>query len=85
MRLLPYVNTESEDYGMDLRQDIIVASMAYFSMAMYSGMFCLEIYNVYMFLYKQNKYKVYPLTLFYALAVPCTLIRIFGNYLIVWN
>ena len=83
MKLLPNVDIGSGKYGMGVQQDITVITLAYLSIILYTGMLVLEIYNVYKFLYKQKKYKVYPVSLFYALAVPCTILRIISNFLIV--
>ena len=83
MKFLPRVDTESDAYGMDLKQDITVIILTYISIFLYSTMFGLEIYNMYKFLYKQGKYKIFPLTLFYTLATPVTVLRIMMNIWIV--
>ena len=84
MNYLPYIDTSSDQNdGMNRTQDITVIILAYISIFLYLCMFSLELYNVYKFLYKQGKYKVYPVSLFYALAIPITILRIISNLWIV--
>ena len=80
MKLLPCVDTSTDMFKLDTSRDITVAVLIYISLIAYSLMLALEIHNVYFYLLKQGKYKVFPLTLFYALVIPCTLIRIYYNF-----
>ena len=82
MKLLPGIDTENSVYGMSHQQDITIAILAYISILAYLGMLCLEIHNVYFYLLKQGKYKVYPVLLFYLLAIPCTIMRIYNDFYI---
>ena len=43
----------------------------------------MELHNVYFYLLKQGKYRVYPVLLFYLLAIPCTIMRIYSDFYIV--
>ena len=79
MKLLPRVDTSTDDYGLDITKTYIVVSIVYVSIFAYSYMLWLELHNVYFFLYKQRKYKVFCLTLFYILVIPCTILRIIYN------
>ena len=82
MKLLPGIDTQVNEYGMSFSEDITIAVLAYISIFAYLSMLCLELHNVFYYLYKQGKYRVYPLLLFYILAIPCTIIRIIFNCLI---
>ena len=53
--------------------------MAYVSIFLYIALSALAMQNVYKFLYKQKKYKVFPVSLFYSLAIPCAALRLFAN------
>ena len=85
MKLLPYVNTGSDEYGMGIKADITVTILAYLSISIHVSMLFLEIYNVYTFVYKQQKYKVFPVSLFYSIAIPSTILCIYLNLFIVPN
>ena len=66
MRLLPGIDLNELDYDLTKLQAIIIALIAYISIAAYIFLLAFECHNVYFYLYKQKKYKVYPVTLFYA-------------------
>ena len=83
MKLLPDVDTSYDDYGLDITSDIIIVCFAYVSILAYLSMLTLELNNVYYYLFKQGKYKVFCLTLFYTLVIPCTTVRVFTNVFIV--
>ena len=76
MKFLPYLDTEDDALGMGAKEDIAVIIFTYISIILYTTMLALEIYNIYKFLYRQSKIKVFPLTLFYVLATPVTILRI---------
>ena len=79
MRLLPGIDLNELDYDLTEPQAITIASIAYLSIAAYIYLLAFECHNVYFYLYKQKKYKVYPVTLFYAFAIPCCILRIWVN------
>ena len=70
MKLLPGIDLNELDYNLTKPQAITIALIAYLSIAAYIFLLAFECHNVYFYLYKQKKYKVYPVTLFYAFAIP---------------
>ena len=79
MKLLPGIEYNNLDYDLTKSQAITIAVISYFSIAAYSFLLTFECHNVYFFLYRQRKYKVYPVALFYAFAIPCSITRIWVN------
>ena len=79
MKLLPGINLEDLDYDLNKSQAMIITLLAYFSIITYTFLLLFECQNVYFYLYRQKKYKAYPVTLFYAFAIPCSMIRIWVN------
>ena len=68
---------------MTSAQSIKIILLVYISVAFYAVLLALIIYNSYMYLYLQKKYKIFPLSLFYAFCIPMTIFRIFENIWIV--
>ena len=83
MKLLPGIDLDNLDYGLSKSQAIIIVVIAYFSIVAYIFLLLFECHNVYFYLCKQKKYKVYPVTLFYFFTIPCCMVRIWVNYGIV--
>ena len=83
MKFLPSLDVNDESDQMDKRQDIIVICLVYISVLFYSALLVLELHNLYRYLYLQKKFQVFPLTLFYTLSIPCTILRIYGNIWVV--
>ena len=79
MKLLPGVDLSNLDYHLTPSEGIMIACIAYLSITVYSLMFLLECHNGYFYLYKQRKYRVLPVTLFYLFAIPCCMVRIWIN------
>ena len=77
MKLLPSVDiTNPGSSGMNQTESIIVVTLSYLSVLAFTPLLLLGTYNIYTFLVKQRKYQVYPLVLFYLLAMPCLIMRI---------
>ena len=83
MKLLPGLDLYNLDYDLTRTQAVTIALISYFSIAAYTFLLAFECHNVYFYLYRQRKYKVYPVTLFYAFAIPCCITRIWVNFDIV--
>ena len=83
MKLLPGIDFSNLDYQLTPSEGIIIVSIAYFSITVYTIMLILECHNVYYYLIKQHKYRVIPMTLFYLFAIPCCMVRIWMNIYIV--
>ena len=79
MKLLPGIDLDNLDYELSKSQAIIIATIAYFSIGAYIFLLAFECHNVYFYLFKQKKYRVYPVTLFYIFALPCCIARIWAN------
>ena len=57
MKYLPYIDlTDSGSEYMDFWQSVIVISIAYFSVILFSILMVIEIYNLIHILFKQRKY-----------------------------
>ena len=77
MKLLPSVDIDNPGLsGMTRKEAIVLASLSYASVIAFLPLLILALYNIYTFLIRQRKYKVYPLVLFYTLTLPCLLMRI---------
>ena len=83
MKYLPYVDLQKNQYNMGLKEDICLIVFAYISICLYLVLIAIAIQNVYKFLYKQKKYKVYPVTLFYIFAIPNLILRVSSNIFVV--
>ena len=79
MKLLPGLDLKNLDYELSKTQAITIAAIAYFSIGAYIFLLVFECHNVYFYLFKQKKVRVYPVTLFYIFAIPCCIIRIWAN------
>ena len=47
MKLLPDVDTSTDDYGLDITKSYIIAGIVYISILAYTFMLYLELHNVY--------------------------------------
>ena len=83
MKLLPGIDLKDLDYDLNKSQAMIISLLAYFSIITYTFLLLFECHNVYFYLYRQKKYKAYPVTLFYAFAR--LLIKIFKCHEWVFN
>ena len=83
MKYLPYVDLQDDNYNMDRKQQIFLIFLAYLSVLLYLMLLYLAVSNVYKYLYRQKKYKAYPVSLFYAFAIPTITLRIFANIYVV--
>ena len=92
MKLLPSVDISNNSDAMSSKQSLTIVIIVYISVCFYTVLLVLELHNLYKYIYLQKKYKVFPLSLFYALSIPCTLLRIYENiwileinkYLYIW-
>ena len=92
MKLLPSVDTSNNSNNMTYEQNVTIIVIVYVSVICYALLLSLEIHNLYYYIYLQKKYKVFPLSLFYALCIPCTVLRIYENiwivqvnkYILIW-
>ena len=76
MKLLPSVDVDIPGLsGMTKRETIVLVSLSYTSVIAFLPLLILALYNIYTFLIRQRKYKVYPLVLFYTLTIPCLVMR----------
>ena len=64
-----------EETNLNSKQVCLVAFSIYFCFIAFVGLTFMCLYNIYAFLYRQSKWRVFPLTLFYCLALLCLLIR----------
>ena len=66
-------------------ETIVLVLTSYLISLGYFVLLYLAMYNSYYFLYRQKKYKVYPLVLFYVLSIPCIVLRIYHSIWIIEN
>ena len=78
MKVLPGFDLKDEADDMNFTQSLILAIYMYIKIILYTILLCFELLNVYRFLYLRKKYKVLSLSLFYALSIPCTILRLIG-------
>ena len=83
MKLIPSSDITDGTNGMDFNQNLTVAILAYASVLLYSSLLCLEIHNLYRYIYLKKRFEIFPLSLFYGLSVPCTIFRIIMNIWII--
>ena len=76
MKYLPWFELADGTNGMTFDQNLTVTILTYISIILYISLFCMELHNLYRYIYLKRKFEVFPLCLFYALAIPCTFIRI---------
>ena len=79
MKWLPSIDISNNSDQMSPQQSLTIVIIVYISVCFYTALLLLELHNLYKYIYLQKKYKIFPLSLFYALSIPCTLIRIFSN------
>ena len=77
MKFLPSVDiTSAGSEHMDFWESLTVVILAYFSVISFTILLGVEIQNIFTFLFKQRKYQVYSLALFYIMSIPCLIMRI---------
>ena len=82
--LLPCLSSDNHRDQFDDTLSLVgVAITAYICTLMYIMLLVLLFYNVWNFLYKQGKWKVWTLSLFYVLCVVCLIMRIYVTIYIV--
>ena len=75
--VLPCLDVDSEIDQFETRsQRILVALVAYFCATLYFILLVLTSYNMWKFGYKESKWRVWSLSLFYSLATICLILRI---------
>ena len=81
MYLLPDLKYPVDDYPSQFTnaQVIGVAASAYFCSLMFALLLSFTLYNTWMYLIKQGKWRVFSLSMFYALTILCLVIRIIVN------
>ena len=79
MTYLPGLDTNDDCIAMTQGQAVITACICYTTAALFVSIFLLALWNTYFFLYKQRKYKVYPILLFYVLSYTCIMLRIYHS------
>ena len=80
MIYLPGLNTDDECIKMTQGQKIATVLISYTITAIFASIFFLTLWNTYFFLYKQQKYKVYPLLLFYILSFTAIILRMYHSF-----
>ena len=83
MKLLPCIDIPGDTDNMSAKQSITIVILVYISVFFYVALLALELHNLYYYIYLQKKYKIFPISLFYALSIPTTLLRIYENIWIV--
>ena len=79
--ILPDLARDSKDFT--LGQTIAIAIVIYGTVIIFTQLLFFCLYNIYYFLYKQGKWRVFPLTVFYILSVVMCLLRIYGTIIAV--
>ena len=69
MPVLP--DLTAEFWKADFLAALAITILAYLGIVLYSLLFYLALFNIYNFLLKQGKWKVYPLALFYFFSLGC--------------
>ena len=82
--ILPCLDVDSEIDQFETRsQRILVALVAYFCATLFFILLVLTSYNMWKFGYKESKWRVWSLSLFYSLATICLILRIWVNITVV--
>ena len=82
--ILPCLSTDDANNQFDDTSKMVwLAISVYFCTILQCGLLALLIYNIWKFLYKQGKWRVWMLSLFYVLSVICMTMRIFVTYWVV--
>ena len=79
--ILPDLARDSKDFT--LGQTIAIAIVIYGTVIIFTQLLFFCLYNIYYFLYKQGKWRVFPLTVFYILSVAMCIVRIYGTIIAV--
>ena len=61
----------AEFWKQDFLAALAITILAYLGIILYSLLLFLALSNIYNFLLKQGKWKVYPLALFYVFSIGC--------------
>ena len=65
---------------MSENEAISLVIVTYISALVYLAMSTLAIHNTYKYLYLKKKYSVFPICIFYVLAIPLIILRFFENF-----
>lgn len=85
MYLLPGLYYGSDTTYLEKPEAIIVALVAYLSTAQFIGLLIFCCFNVWVYLIKEQKWKVFPLSAFYSLALVTLAMRIIDSIWVVHN
>ena len=77
---LPGLDITDNCIQMTEGQAVVTALVSYFTTGCFVLILGLAVWNTYHFLYKQRKWKVYPLLLFYILSYVDILLRIYHSF-----
>ena len=80
MILLPGLDITDSCIQMSEAQVAGTAITCYITTGLFCSLLLLAIWNTYFFLYKQSKWKVYPLLMFYGLSYVDILLRIYHSF-----
>lgn len=83
MTYLPELSQQLATGRMTSLQGLTIVVVVYASLVLYAILFCLQMYNSYVYLWQKEKYKVFPVSLFYLISIPATLFRVYTNIWIV--
>ena len=78
--LLPYLDTENT--YLNPTQVIFMVVTVYCSSVMFASLLAFALYNTYMYIYKQSKWRTIPLLFFYLLANFTLAFRIYDTIFI---
>ena len=80
MIFLPGLDITNDCIQMSEGEAVVTVLFAYTTTGCFILILMLAVWNTYHFLYKQSKWKVYPLLLFYILSYVDILLRIYHSF-----
>ena len=80
MKYLPDLDINDDCIKMNKAQVVGTILISYTTTFIFISILVLAVWNTYHFLYKQSKYQVYPLLMFYILSYADILLRIYHSF-----